>query len=518
MGKIRPAAQRQLEALRWNVPLQARVEDLSVGQQQRVEITKALLAIERSNGGGAHEGTLILDEPTAVLTPQEAGELFAALETLRKAGTGIVFISHKLGEVQRICDEVTILRRGKVVLTAPTSTLTATQMAEKMVGAAIEMPRLARTERTGEGNALLELRGVSAGMVKNASLQIRPGEIVGIAGVDGNGQSDLVQAIIGGARLSAGRILVDGQDATERSIRWRVDRIAYIAEDRHRQAVVLPLSIRDNLLLKDYRRRPYSARGLLRFSAWRSHSLDLVNRFDVRTPSVATPVGRLSGGNQQKVVLARELYDVDKRTVIAVNPTRGLDVGATAFVMKQLLAARERTGAGVLLVHSDLDELLAISDRVLVIFNGELHWKARGRTPRRRTRSDKMMMGVVDAGGGRREILAPFPGRPRGNRSRNQRSRHRRDDRIVGSRLPRPRHRDRVDSWSDWNTIRSRRSSQKRLSAHLHRARRRSRLSLRRLQHRRRGPVQPRSHCRRDRGNAPVSTHAPRSSLDRQSQ
>ena len=399
VNKIRRAAEWQLQSLRWNVPLQARVEELSVGQQQRVEITKALLAIRGSNSGGhgAHEGTLILDEPTAVLTPQEAGELFAALETLKQAGTAIVFISHKLGEVQRICDEVTILRRGKVVLSAPTDTLTAAQMAEKMVGATIELPRLTRSERKTEGEAPLELRGVSAGIVKSASLQIRAGEIVGIAGVDGNGQSDLVQAIVGSTRLSAGQILVDGKNATDHSIRWRVDRIAYIAEDRHRQAVVLPLSIRDNLLLKDYRRRPYSARGWLRFSAWRSHSLDLVKRFDVRTPSIATTVGRLSGGNQQKVVLARELYDADKRTLIAVNPTRGLDVGATAFVMKQLLAARER-GAAVLLVHSDLDELLAISDRVLVIFNGELRESAWPHTTK--DEIGKKMMGVTDAGGG----------------------------------------------------------------------------------------------------------------------
>ena len=394
--RIRSTAERQLEILRWPVPLDVRVETLSVGQQQRVEITKALLAIERSPGGAR---TLILDEPTAVLTPQEANELFAALATLKQAGTAIVFISHKLAEVQRICDEVTILRRGKVVLSAPTGTLTAAQMAEKMVGSAIELPRIESAAGSADRATVLELRGISAGIVREASLEVRAGEIVGIAGVDGNGQSDLVQAIVGGLPVTSGRILLGGVDMTDTTIRWRVDRIAYIAEDRHRQAVVLPLTIRDNLMLKDYRRRDYSTRGWLRFPAWRAHSLELVKRFDVRAPSIATTVGRLSGGNQQKVVLARELSDGEKCVVIAVNPTRGLDVGATAFVMKQLLAARGR-GAGVLLVHSDLDELLAISDRVLVIYNGGLRESARpGGQPGTEHRATKeeigrMMMGL----------------------------------------------------------------------------------------------------------------------------
>jgi ABC-type uncharacterized transport system ATPase subunit len=395
VSKILPPAKRQLETLRWAVPLDVRVEELSVGQQQRVEITKALLAIEHS-GGGRGGGTLILDEPTAVLTPQEAGELFAALDTLKRGGTAIVFISHKLGEVQRICDEVTILRRGKVVMSAPTGTLTAGQMAEKMVGAAIELPHVGRGAAGAPQSALLELHDISAGMLKNASLRVHAGEIVGVAGVDGNGQSDLVQAIVGGMRAARGRVILAGEDATEKPIRWRVDRIANIAEDRHRQAVVLPLTIRDNLLLKDYRRRPYSRAGWLRFSAWRTHSLELVKRFDVRAPSIATTLGRLSGGNQQKVVLARELYDAEKRIVIAVNPTRGLDVGATAFVMNQLLAARER-GAGVLLVHSDLDELLAISDRVVVMFNGQLRESAWPKTTKEEI--GKLMMGVADTGG-----------------------------------------------------------------------------------------------------------------------
>jgi len=370
--KIRPLAAQQLEQLHWPIPLNTRIENLSVGQQQRVEITKALLAITRSN---SNSRTLILDEPTAVLTPQETTELFTALAALKQSNTAIVFISHKLAEVQRICDTITILRRGKLILTAPTQTLTPSEMAEKMVGSKVELPRLTPTNHgpqiTDHAPPALELRNLSAGLLKNISLQIVPGEILGIAGVDGNGQSDLVQSIIGALPTTAGAIHIANEDATHKSIRWRLDRLAYIAEDRHRQAVVLPLSVQNNLLLKDYRHPPFSNRGMLRFRAWRSHSRQLVQQFDIRTPSIATPVGRLSGGNQQKVVLARELYNPEKKLVIAVNPTRGLDVGATAFVMQQLLTARQRNAA-VLLIHSDLDELLAISDRILVLYNGTL--------------------------------------------------------------------------------------------------------------------------------------------------
>jgi ABC-type uncharacterized transport system ATPase subunit len=232
-------------------------------------------------------------------------------------------------------------------------------------------------------------------MVRDVSMQVLAGEIVGIAGVDGNGQADLVQAIVGGKAAEAGGIWMGGEEARGRGIRWRMDRLAYIAEDRQRQAVVLPLSITENLLLKDYRQKRFSTMGWLRFGEWRRHAGELARRFDIRGTSVAEPVGKLSGGNQQKVVLARELYDGTKPLVVAVNPTRGLDVGATAFVMQQLLAARGR-GAAVLLVHSDLDELLAISDRVLVIYNGRV---AESRWPGETKESiGRMMLGL--GGGG----------------------------------------------------------------------------------------------------------------------
>jgi ABC-type uncharacterized transport system ATPase subunit len=379
---IRAVAQECMEQLHWAVPLAARIEDLSVGQQQRVEIIKALLAARPATTKAAtHAGTrpagraLILDEPTAVLTPQETGELFAALETLKSAAggnTAIIFISHKLAEVQKVCDTVTILRRGKVIHTGPCRELSAAAMAEKMVGSAIELPRLARDQRAKtSGPAILRVEGVTTGMLRNVSLEVAGGEILGIAGVDGNGQSDLVQAIVGGRAIAAGQLFIGGENATRQSIRWRSDRLSYIPEDRHLQALILPFSIEQNLLLKDYRARPFSTLGWLRFGAWRTHARRLVGQFDVRCQSIDDSAARLSGGNQQKVVLARELYGDQKKLVIAVNPTRGLDVGATAFVMGELLKARAR-GAAVLLVHSDLDELLAISDRVAVLYSGTL--------------------------------------------------------------------------------------------------------------------------------------------------
>jgi simple sugar transport system ATP-binding protein len=375
--KVQPLALACMRQLRWEVPAGARVDTISVGQQQRVEIIKALLAAQRGGRRGTSAETtrtLILDEPTAVLTPQETAELFNALASLKSpagGNTAIVFISHKLAEVQKICDAVTILRRGKVVHAGPARELSAGQMTEMMVGAAIELPRLERDHGNMSGEPMLRVRQVACGTLKDASLEVSAGEILGIAGVDGNGQADLVQVIVGGAATSAGRIFMEGHDATDKSIRWRSDRIAYIPEDRQRQALVLPLSIQQNLLLRDYRDRPFSVLGWLRFGAWQTHAVRLAARFDVRCRTLSDPVASLSGGNQQKVVLARELGAAAKKIVIAVNPTRGLDVGATAFVMRELLSARAR-GAAVLLVHSDLDELLAISDRVAVLYNGTL--------------------------------------------------------------------------------------------------------------------------------------------------
>jgi len=386
-GELEQAARTWFDRLGWPVDMMRRVDELSVGQQQRVEIVKALLA-----GGGNQGRVLVLDEPAAVLTPQETQELLAALRQLAAEGRTIILISHKLAEVQAICENVTVLRRGKVVFDGKMRATTTEELAEKMVGARVEMPALHR----GPGAAprsptemVLELRNVSSGLLKHASLRVDSGEIVGIAGVDGNGQAELVGAIAGTRRVESGEVRLAARNVTAQSVQDRAVAMAYVPEDRRRQGVVLPLSIEQNLMLKAYRRRRFSVMGWLKFGAWREYSLSLVKQFDVRCDRVTDPVGSLSGGNQQKVVLARELDDHRdeatatgepgrdpyirgaKRLVLAVNPTRGLDVGATASVMRQLLEARA-AGAGVLLVHSDLDELLALSDRVLVLYGGKL--------------------------------------------------------------------------------------------------------------------------------------------------
>lgn len=354
--------------LSWPINPHARVESLSVGQQQRVEIIKALAA------GGTR--VLILDEPTAVLTPQEAADLTTAVRKLANAGTAVLFISHKLNEIEALCDDVTVLRRGTVVFSAPMPGLTKETLAHHMVGNAPTLPATPSTpiQIAPDATPVLELRNLSSGRLRHASLQLRPGEILGIAGVDGNGQSDLVSATVGDRPITTGQLLLHDTPAAHTSIRHRADHIAFVPEDRHSEALVLGLPILHNLLLKRYREMPFSTFGLLRPQSWRQYANDLVRRFDVRCNSPLQPAGSLSGGNQQKVVLARELAPVHpegKRLVVAVNPTRGLDIGATAFVMRELLNARDN-GAGVLLIHADLDELLAVADRILVLYNGTL--------------------------------------------------------------------------------------------------------------------------------------------------
>jgi simple sugar transport system ATP-binding protein len=372
-AKVQGTAEQWLARLQWRVPLNVAVGDLAVGQQQRIEIIKALMGIQRRRAGG---GTLILDEPTAVLTPQETQELFVAMRALRDSGNAVVFISHKLNEVRQICDDIAILRRGKLVHAGPAAGLSPEAMAEKMVGTRVEMPVLRREDahpRPPSATARTEtlaIRNAGTHRLRSVSLSVREGEILGIAGVDGNGQSHLAQTILGILKPTSGQIFLRGQAANRFSPRRRLHDIAFIAEDRQKEALVLQMSVEDNLMLKDYRQPAFNTLGWLRFGAWRSQSRELIKLFDIRAAAPTVPAGRLSGGNQQKIVLARELHGT-KPIVLAVNPTRGLDVGATAFVLQKLLDARAR-GAAVLLIHSDLDELLAISDRVAVLFNGTL--------------------------------------------------------------------------------------------------------------------------------------------------
>ncbi|HVX85739.1 MAG TPA: ATP-binding cassette domain-containing protein [Phycisphaerae bacterium] len=377
-GAVGLRAEAWLERLGWKLPLQVAAGKLSVGQQQRAEILKALLTTDRTAQGKSGR-TLILDEPTAVLTPQEVGELFAAVRSLKaggdSGGAAVIFITHKLAEVESVCDEVAILRRGRVVHAGAREGISVGGIAAKMIGeAAAAGPVEAAVRGRAKGPVKLALRGVRAGMLRGVSLEVRAGEILGIAGVDGNGQSDLLAALVGDLRLRAGKVEIGGRDCTRMGIRERLKEMAVIPDDRHRLAAALPLSVTENLLLKDYRRRPFSRAGVVLPGAWRRAAREAVRAFDVRTEGVSIPLARLSGGNQQKVVLARELGLAGKAVVVAANPTRGLDIAATAFVLRQLRAARDRAGGGaaIVLIHADLDELLGIADRIAVLYNGTL--------------------------------------------------------------------------------------------------------------------------------------------------
>ncbi|MBI4581302.1 MAG: ATP-binding cassette domain-containing protein [Planctomycetes bacterium] len=340
---------------------------MSVGERQRVEILRALAVARR---------VLILDEPTAVLTPQETDQLFAAIGRLRQQGLAVAFISHKLDEVSRLCDEVTILRHGRRVHHGPTAELTTDRMAELMVGQALSPLRPARSLAPASAPMpTLRLENVSAvdpisnRRIEAVSLEVRPGEIVGIAGVEGNGQDLLAAIIVGLRRPSAGRLLIDGHDVGRLGVRERHQLgLAHVPADRQSQALVPTMNLVENLILKDYTSPAFARTGLIRWGRVDAQAAERLGRFDVRAGSTRTEARHLSGGNQQKLVLARELGG-SPRLIVAHNPVRGLDVAATRFVFEQLLAQRAR-GAAVLLIHSDLDELLGRSDRVAGMFRG----------------------------------------------------------------------------------------------------------------------------------------------------
>jgi general nucleoside transport system ATP-binding protein len=348
------------------IDAEARVQDIGVGQQQRVEILKALYR---------RADILILDEPTAVLTPQEASELFEILRSLTREGMSVVFISHKLKEVLEIADRITVLRRGKKVDTVPREGATEAGLARMMVGREV----LLRVEKkpATTGDPLLEVGDLHAfddrGLekVRGVSLAVRAGEIVGIAGVDGNGQSELVEVLSGLRRTATGRVVVGGRDVTGWGARKIIDfGVGHIPEDRQRRGLVLDFTLAENLALHDFDNEPNSRFGWLfpqRLVRW---ARPLLERFDVRGGGPLTRASALSGGNQQKVVLAREIGR-DPRVLFAAQPTRGLDVGAIEFVHRQLIEARDR-GKAVLLVSLELEEILSLSDRILVIYEGRI--------------------------------------------------------------------------------------------------------------------------------------------------
>jgi general nucleoside transport system ATP-binding protein len=344
----------------------ARVESITVGQQQRVEILKALY---RS------ADILILDEPTAVLTPQEARELFEILRTLTREGMSVIFITHKLDEVLDIADRITVLRRGKTVDTVPREGATQEGLARMMVGREV----LLRVDKAPaaprepllvvEDLHVLDDRGLDA--VRGVSFEAHGGEIVGIAGVDGNGQTELIDALSGLRRPLSGRVTIAGRDVTGADPSTILDLgLGHIPEDRQRRGLVLEFSLAENVALHDYDKPPGSRWGWLFPRQLIRRARELLRQFDVRGGGPQTRASALSGGNQQKVVLAREIGR-GPSVLIAAQPTRGLDVGAIEFVHRRLVEARDE-GKAVVLVSLELDEILSLSDRILVLYEGEI--------------------------------------------------------------------------------------------------------------------------------------------------
>ncbi|SHM81805.1 nucleoside ABC transporter ATP-binding protein [Caldanaerovirga acetigignens] len=364
--RCRKAVEELLALYNFSLNLDARVEEISVGQAQRVEILKVLYR-------GAD--ILVLDEPTAVLAPQEVRELFNNLRRLKSEGKTIIFISHKLEEVLEIADHITVLRRGKVVGTAIPSQVTKEDLARMMVGKPVMM-RLDK-EPLDVGEVLLSIEDLvvkeSSGrpLVNGISLKIRGGEIYGIAGIEGNGQKELAEAIIGLRTASAGRIRVCGRDIAGLSIKEiRNLGVAFIPEDRHRQGLVLPMKVWENMMLGYHTKKDFLRGRSLNLKAIRGFTKNKVEEYGVRLSSIEQSIEGLSGGNQQKVILGRELSRGPK-IIVASQPTRGLDVGAAEFVHKELLKMRKK-GSAILFISADLEEVLSISDRVGVIYNGKI--------------------------------------------------------------------------------------------------------------------------------------------------
>ncbi|MDY3690555.1 MAG: ABC transporter ATP-binding protein [Dysosmobacter sp.] len=347
----------------------ALVEDITVGMQQRTEILKMLY---RDNE------ILIFDEPTAVLTPQEIEELMQIMRNLAAEGKSILFISHKLNEIMAVADRCTVLRKGKYIGTVSIQDTNQKELSRMMVGRDVEF--VVHKEPAKPGKTILEVEGMtvaskahSNNAVKNVSFTVRAGEIVCIAGIDGNGQTELVYGLTGLEPLKGGKIMLEGQDISGASIRKRSTMgMSHIPEDRHKHGLVLDYTLEDNMVLQRYFEPEFvSKAGFLKRKAIRDYATRLIDQYDVRSGQGPVTVARsMSGGNQQKAIVAREI-DKDPELLIAVQPTRGLDVGAIEYIHKQIVAQRD-AGKGVLLVSLELDEVMALSDRILVMYEGEI--------------------------------------------------------------------------------------------------------------------------------------------------
>ncbi len=350
-----------------NVDPHAKIEDISVGMQQRVEIMKMLYR---------EAEVLIFDEPTAVLTPVEIQELMKIMRNLIKEGKSIIIITHKLKEIKAVADRCTVIRRGKSIGTVNVAEASEASLAEMMVGRHVSF-KVDKKEST-PGDVVLKIDGVSVKNnrkvlgVKNVSLEVRKGEILGVAGVEGNGQSELVEAITGLRKVESGNIFLNGEEITNIPIRSRILKgIGHIPEDRQKRGLVLDYTLESNMVLEVYNKEPFSKYGLLNFPAIRKYAKNILENFDVRSGEGAASIARtLSGGNQQKAIIGREL-ELNPDLLIAVQPTRGLDVGSIEYIHKRLIEHRDK-GKAVLLVSLELDEVLQLSDRIAIVNSGEL--------------------------------------------------------------------------------------------------------------------------------------------------
>lgn len=345
----------------------AKIEDITVGMQQRVEILKMLYRDAE---------VLILDEPTAVLTPQEIEELIKIMKNLIKEGKSIIIITHKLKEIKAVADRCTVIRRGKYIGSVDVKTTSEAKMAEMMVGRPVSFK--VEKEESKPTNVVLKVENLSVMNnkkvlgLKEFSLEVRAGEIVGVAGVEGNGQTELVEAITGIRPVKSGKVYFKDEDITNMSIRKRIDKgIAHIPEDRHKRGLVLDYTIENNMVLEIYDREPFSKHGLLKKDAIHKYAEKIIKEYDVRSGEGGASIARtMSGGNQQKAIIGREI-ELGPELLIAVQPTRGLDVGSIEYIHKRLVEQRD-AGKAILLISLELSEVLNLSDRIAIVNNGEL--------------------------------------------------------------------------------------------------------------------------------------------------
>ena len=350
-----------------HVDLDAKVEDITVGMQQRVEILKMLY---RDNE------ILIFDEPTAVLTPQEIDELMATMREFAKEGKSILFISHKLNEIMEVSDRVTVLRKGKYVGTVNTSETNKQELSNMMVGRPVQLEVVKDEAKPTDEVLRVEHFSVPSRVhkrnaVDDVSFSVRKGEIVCVAGIDGNGQSELIYGLTGLDKSSGGKVTLCGEDITHASIAHRGKNMSHIPEDRHKYGLVLDFTLEQNMVLQRFQEPQFEKAGFINNAAVREYADELIDKFDVRSGQGAVTVARsMSGGNQQKAIIAREI-DRDKPLIVAVQPTRGLDVGAIEYIHSQLVSERDK-GKAILLVSLELDEVMSLSDRILVMFEGKI--------------------------------------------------------------------------------------------------------------------------------------------------